>query len=77
MAMLSNKWKASYCSYRKYRTNEKKHLYRSKRLLMDWRQLIVNCATVAFYQELATSQIIKNRRNTSGELHYKARCKLM
>jgi len=44
---------------------------------MDRRQLIVNCATAAFYQELATSQIMKNRINTSGELHYKARCYLM
>jgi hypothetical protein len=57
--------------------NGKKHLFGSKRLLMGRRQLIVNCATAAFYQELATSQILKNRRNTGGELHYKARCNLM
>jgi hypothetical protein len=50
-----------------------KHLYGSRRQLMDRRQLIVNCATATFYQELATSQIMKNQRNTSGELHYKAR----
>jgi hypothetical protein len=30
---------------------------------MDQRQLIVNCATATFYQQLATSQIMKNRRN--------------
>jgi hypothetical protein len=29
--------------------NRKKHLYGSKRLLMDRRQLIVNCATATFY----------------------------
>jgi hypothetical protein len=52
-------------------------LYRSGRLLMDRRQLNVNCATATFYQELATSKIMKNRRNTSGELHYKARHDLM
>jgi hypothetical protein len=57
--------------------NGKKHFYGSKRLLMDRRQLIVNCPTATFYQELATSQITKNRKNTNGELHYKARCKLM
>jgi hypothetical protein len=33
----------------------KKHLYGSKGLLMDRRQLIVNCGTATFYQELATS----------------------
>ena len=70
MAMLSNKWKASYDSKRKYGS---KHLYGSKRLLMDRRQLIVNCTTATFYQKLTIPQIMKNRRNTSGELHYKAR----
>jgi hypothetical protein len=50
--------------------SRKKHLYGSKRLLMDRRQLVVNCATATFYQELATSQITKNQRNTSGKLHY-------
>jgi len=39
---------------------------------MDRRQLIVNCTTATFYQELATFHM-KNRRNISGELHYKAR----
>jgi len=34
---------------------------------MDWRQLTVNRATA----ELATSQTMKNRRNTNGELRYK------
>jgi hypothetical protein len=29
---------------------------------MDRKQLIVCCATAAFYQELATSLIMKNRR---------------
>jgi len=43
---------------------------------VDWRQLIVNCATGTFYQELAISQINKNRRNTSGELHYKSHTQL-
>jgi len=73
MAMLSNKWKASYDSNLSTEADGKKHLYGSGRLQMDRRQLIVNCATAAFYQELATSQTMKNRRNTSGELHYKAR----
>jgi hypothetical protein len=49
--------------------NGKKHLYGSGRLLMDRRQLIVNCATATFYKELATSQLMKNQRETSGELH--------
>jgi len=47
--------------------NGKKHFYGSERLLMDRRQLIVNCPTATFYQELATSQIMKNRGNTKGE----------
>jgi hypothetical protein len=51
----------------------KKHLYGSRRLMMDRRQLTVNCATATFYQELATSEIMKNQRNTSREHHYKAR----
>jgi len=70
MATLSNIGKlltiANVCT----EASRKKHLYGSKILLMDRRQLIVNCATATFYQELAASQIMKNRRNTSRELHY-------
>jgi len=57
--------------------NGKKHLYGSNSLLMDRRQHVVNCPTATFDQDLATPQITKNRRNTGGELHYKARRKLM
>jgi len=35
--------------------NRKKHMYGSKRLLMDRRQLIVKSATATFYQELEAS----------------------
>jgi hypothetical protein len=77
IAMLSNKWKTSYVAIVSTVANGKKHLCGSRKLLMDRRQLIVNCATATFYQELAASQIMKNRRNTDGERHYKARHDLM
>jgi len=57
--------------------NRTKYLDGSKRLLMDRKQLILNCATATFYQELAASQIVRNWRNTGGELRYKARRNLM
>ena len=61
---ISNKWKASYDSNRKYSTvaNGTKHVYEFRRLLMDRRQLIVNCATATFYQELTNSQIMNKWR---------------
>jgi hypothetical protein len=46
---MSNKWKASYNSNRKYTSKwEETFVWMQK----DWRQLIVNCATATFYQEL-------------------------
>jgi hypothetical protein len=77
MAMLSINGKLLTIAIVSTVPNGKKHLYGFGRLLVDQRQLLVNCATAKFYQELATSQIMKNRRNTSGELHYKARHDLM
>jgi hypothetical protein len=65
MAMLSNKWKASYDTIVNTEANGKKHLCGSRKLLMDRRQLILNCATEKFYEELAISHIMKNQRNTS------------
>jgi hypothetical protein len=43
---------------------------------MDRRQLIVNRATATFYQEFATSQTMKNRRNTNGELPLQGQTRL-
>jgi hypothetical protein len=60
--MLSNKWKASYDINLSTVANGKKHLYGPGTPLMDRRQLIVNRAIAAFYQELASSQIMTNRR---------------
>jgi hypothetical protein len=77
MAMLSNKCKASYDSNRKYSSKWEETFVWVQKATDGQRQLIVNCATATFYQELATSQIMKNRRNTSEELHYKARHDLM
>ena len=77
MAMLTNKWKAYYDSNRKYRRKGEEIFVWVQKVADRSGQLIVNCATATFYQELAASEIVKNRRNTSGEPHYKTRHDLM
>jgi hypothetical protein len=74
MAMLSNKWKASYDNTRKNGSQWEETFV--------WVQKAADGSKAVYCKLchcniLATSQIMKNRRNTSGELHYKARHDLM
>jgi hypothetical protein len=77
MAMLSNKWEASCDTNRKYRNKWEE--------IFVWVQKAADGPEVAYcklcncniLKELANSQIMKNLRNTSGELHYKPRYDLM
>jgi hypothetical protein len=74
MAMLSSKWKASYDSNRKYSSKwEEKFV---------WVQKAADGSEAAYCKLshckiLPFSQIMKNLRNTSEKLRYKARHDLM
>jgi hypothetical protein len=72
--MLSNKWKASYDSNRKYCSNWEG--------TFEWVRKAADGSEAAYCKLchcniLPSSQIMKNLRNTSGELQYKARHDLM